>query len=84
MGKDIYLETFILRGKNRKQIIKALADGRKTQAELHKITKMYRTHVRRTINELISKGLVECLNPKDRIYKLYVLTKKGKKIRKKI
>lgn len=83
MGKDIYLLTFVLRGKNRKVIIKALSDGRKTQAELHKITKMYRTHVRRTLNELISKGLVRCLNPKDRIYKLYELTKKGRELNKK-
>lgn len=83
MGKDIYTLTFVLRGKNRKVIIKALSDGRKTQAELHKITKMYRTHVRRTLNELISKGLVKCLNPKDRIYKLYELTKKGKELNKK-
>ena len=61
-----------------------LFTGIKTQAEIHKLTKMYRTHARRSINELISKGLVNCLNPRDRIYKLYVLTPIGKRIIKKI
>lgn len=84
MGKNIYALTFVLRAKNRKVVLKALKSGRKTQAELHKITGMYRTHVRRTVNELISKGLIKCLNPKDRIYKLYELTKKGREILRKI
>ena len=80
MKKDIYLEAFILRGKNRKQILECLKQGRKTQAQLHQQTKLYRTHVRRVLIELINKKLVKCLNPKDRIYKLYELTKLGERI----
>lgn len=80
MSKDIYLEAFILRGKNRKQILECLKQGRKTQAQLHQQTKLYRTHVRRVLLELVDKKLVKCLNPKDRIYKMYKLTKLGKQI----
>ena len=83
MTARIYLITFVLRGKNRKEILKHLMKGDKTQAELHKLTGMYRTHVRRTLNELIEKNLVKCLNPKDRIYKIYTLTTIGKRIARK-
>lgn len=80
----IYLATFVLRGKNRKEIMKILLEGNKTQAELHKITNMYRTHVRRTLNELISNKLVNCINPNDKRYKIYQLTPIGKNTMKKI
>ena len=80
MSKDIYVEAFVLCGKNRKQVLECLKQGRKTQAQIHKETKLYRTHVRRVLLELISKKLVKCLNPKDRIYKMYELTTSGKKV----
>lgn len=81
---DIYLVTFIQRAKNRKQILRLLADKEKTQAQLHHESGLYRTHVRRTILELQDKQLVQCLNPKDRIYKLYKITRKGKDVLKKM
>jgi len=84
MAKEDYLRAFILRGKNRGAIINELSKGEKTQAQLHQITKMYRTHARRVLLELQKKGLVKCLNPDDRIYKLYVLTNLGLKIKKEI
>ncbi|MEK6938480.1 MAG: hypothetical protein AABX04_05525 [Nanoarchaeota archaeon] len=80
---DIYLVTFIKRAKNRKTILKLLSDHEKTQAELHHKSGLYRTHVRRTLLELEEKKLVKCLNPKDRICKLYKITKMGKEILKK-
>ena len=81
---EIYLATFVLRGRNRRKIMEILKAGNKTQAELHKITNMYRTHVRRTLNELISKNLVKCINPNDKRYKIYKLTSTGEKTIKKI
>ena len=84
MTNNIYLESFVSRGKNRKEVMISLLTGRKTQAEIHKITKLYRTHVRRCLNELIEKKLVKCLNPKDRINKWYELTLLGKEIIKKL
>ena len=77
---DIYLVTFIKRAKNRRTLLALLSDNEKTQAELHHKSKMYRTHVRRTLLELQKKKLVKCLNPKDRIYKLYTLTNLGRDI----
>ena len=80
----VYLATFVLRGKNRRKILEVLKESNKTQAELHKLTNMYRTHVRRTLNELISKKLVKCINPNDNRYKIYELTPLGKNTIKKI
>ncbi|MDO8511385.1 MAG: hypothetical protein Q7S55_04425 [Nanoarchaeota archaeon] len=77
---DTYLLAYVQRAKNRLQILKLLETKEKTQAQLHKESGMYRTHVRRTLLELEGKGLVKCLNPKDRLYKIYKITGQGKVI----
>ena len=74
----VYLATFVLRGKNIRKMLEVLREDDKTQAELHKLTNMYRTHVLRTLNELISKKLVKCINSNDNRYKIYELTLLGK------
>lgn len=79
---DPYLIAFVKRAKNREKILKLLSKGQKTQAELHHESGLYRTHTRRTLLELQEKGVVKCLNPKDRIYKIYKITEKGKKLLK--
>jgi DNA-binding MarR family transcriptional regulator len=85
MRVDPYLRAFVLRGKNRKTLLQALSKRKEaTQAELHHTTKLYRTHVRRSLLELEYKGLVKCLNPKDRIYKLYTLTELGLEVLKQV
>jgi predicted transcriptional regulator len=81
---DIYLIAFVKRAKNRMKILQLLKDKEKTQAELHHESGLYRTHVRRSLIELEDKKLVKCLNPKDRIYKLYKITKTGKEVLNKI
>jgi DNA-binding IclR family transcriptional regulator len=81
---SVYLVAFIKRAKNRNAILQLLAEKKKTQAELHHESKMYRTHVRRTLIELQKRKLVKCLNPKDRIYKIYQITNLGKEVLKEI
>ncbi|MDP3639721.1 MAG: hypothetical protein Q8R53_00775 [Nanoarchaeota archaeon] len=77
---NIYLITFVKRGKNRHTILQLLSHKEKTQAQLHHESGMYRTHVRRTLLELQQRKLVTCRNPKDRIYKLYRITLLGKEV----
>jgi len=60
--------------------LQLLAEKKKSQAELHHESRMYRTHVRRTLIELQKRKLVKCLNPKDRIYKIYQITNLGKEV----
>lgn len=82
MSETDYLRAFILRGKNRKLILEKLSEGERTQSQLFHETGLYRSHVKRTLTDLEDKKLVNCLNPKDRIYKIYVLTPLGKKMSK--
>ena len=77
---NTYLVAFIKRAKNRNTILQLLAEKKKSQAELHHESRMYRTHVRRTLIELQKRKLVKCLNPKDRIYKIYQITNLGKEV----
>ena len=84
MAESDYLRAFVLRGRNRKLILEKLNEGEKTQAQLFHETKLYRSHIKRTLLELEKKSLVKCLNPKDRIYKIYVLTLKGRDLIKKL
>ncbi|MBT4805691.1 hypothetical protein HON71_05970 [Candidatus Woesearchaeota archaeon] len=77
---NAYLVAFIKRAKNRNTILQLLAEKKKSQAELHHESRMYRTHVRRTLIELQKRKLVKCLNPKDRIYKIYQITNLGKEV----
>jgi len=80
MKNKYELISFILRSKNRQDILRYLAEGNKTASELAKLTGMYKSHISRGIKELLEERLVECLNPKDRAYKFYKLTAKGRKL----
>jgi DNA-binding HxlR family transcriptional regulator len=71
---------YILRAKNRLTILKALSQEKKISAQLEKQTDMYKSHVSRTLKELQNKKLVQCLNPQDRDFKFYKITKAGKNI----
>ena len=84
MKNKYELKSFILRSENRKNIIKELLKGNKTASDLVKVTGMYKSHVSRTLKELMEEKLIGCLNPKDREYKFYKLTNKSKEIIKNI
>jgi|TARA_Y100000310_G_scaffold339521_1_gene432441 DNA-binding MarR family transcriptional regulator len=49
-------------------------------AQIEKETKMYKSHVSRTLKELRKKKLIKCMNPKDRNFKFYKITNLGKKV----
>ncbi len=83
--KDINLLSFVVRGKNRQDVLMCLNNkSLQRQADIAQKTKMYRTHVRRTLIELEKQKLVICLNPKQTQGKLYKITQKGEKILKEI
>ena len=81
---NVYLRVFVKRARNRLKVLNLLSEKEKTQAELHHQSKMYRTHVRRTLLELEEKGLVKCLNPKDKLGRFYELTELGEKVQKEL
>ena len=75
--------SFILRSKQRTKIIKRLS-LQKTPTQIADETKLAISHISRTLKEFKNKGIVECLTPKEKIGRIYQLTKKGKQVLKKL
>ena len=68
-----------LRLRQEHSMLNALKKGRKISAQLEKEEGMYKSHVSRTIKELMDRGLIKCINPADRNFRFYELTTEGKK-----
>tara|TARA_Y100000031_G_C7928336_1_gene251536 strand:+ start:238 stop:504 length:267 start_codon:yes stop_codon:yes gene_type:complete len=81
---DKSLLSFILRGKNRISVLKTVSKDELVSAQIEEETKMYKSHVSRTLKELRKKKLIKCVNPKDRYFKFYKITNLGKKVLEKI
>ena len=75
------LAGFIIRSNYRKQVF-LLLDNPIRPSEIAKKLNIRLTHVTRELRALKNKKLVECLNPKERIGRIYQLTKKGKLLKK--
>ena len=77
MDWDIY--AWINRGSRRKSILELLAKSEKPLStnDIKKSLKIAISQASFTLKELLSKKLIECVNPSDKIGKLYVITKKG-------
>ncbi len=70
----------ILRSKLKHQILLEINKEKITQAQLSKRLNLYRSHINQIITDLLKDELIICLNPKDRDYKFYEVTKLGKDI----
>ncbi len=77
------LLSFILRGERRKTILLCL-DKPKIPKEIAEICKISIHNVSKSLKELLNKGLIKCENPKDKFYRFYTLTDKGREIREMI
>ncbi len=75
---------FVVRGKRRKVVLFSLKDDMKTPRKISKELKLSIPNVSTSLNELKTKGLVECKNPNDPYHKIYSITTKGKEILKEI
>ena len=69
--------------KQRKSIFLCF-DKNKTPTEIREITNLALSHISRTLKDFVSLGLIICLNPNDKMGRIYELTKLGNKIYKKI
>ena len=68
---------FILKSKNRQKVLQALSQKTQNPAAIAKALNNHRSTVSKIVNELEKKGLVECLTPSDKTFRLYRITKKG-------
>ncbi|HIH17903.1 MAG TPA: hypothetical protein HA282_04245 [Nanoarchaeota archaeon] len=75
------LISFVARSKRRRETLTLLSRSwRLSQPEIMRGLKQYKSHNSRTLKELSDKGLIVCINPKDRAFKFYKITKKGKDV----
>ena len=81
---DWGLYAWVNRGSRRKSVLELLAKSEKplSTKDIKKSLNIAISQASFTLKELSSKKLIECVNPSDKIGKLYVITKKGKKILK--
>lgn len=84
--KETSLPIFVIRSSYRKDVLfKLVEKPYQTQSQLlTKTSPSYKSHMSRTIKQLLDKKLIECENPKDPNYKLYSPTKKGLKVKEEI
>jgi len=78
---NLGLAGFVIRSSYRKRVY-VLLDNPIRPSEIAKKLNIRITHITRELRALKSKKLVECLNPKERIGRIYQLTKKGKLLKK--
>ena len=84
MKKDeIELYSWIIRGKQRLAIIRVL-DEPKTPKQISEQTKIKFSNTSDVLRAMVQKGLAKCLNPREKIGRLYILTKKGEILQKQI
>lgn len=78
---EAHLISFVARSKRRKEILNLLLKVQKmSQPEIMRTSKQYKSHNSRTLKELTDKKLISCINPADRVFRFYKITKKGKQI----
>jgi len=77
MEKDY---SWVVRGKQRKKIIKVM-NKPKIPTEIKENTKLSLNNVSDILREFRKKKIAKCLNPKEKMGRLYKLTPKGMRIK---
>jgi len=75
------LAGFIVRSGYRKNVFLNL-DNPIMPSQIAKKTDIRLTHITRELRFLKEKDLIECLNPKEKVGRLYRLNNKGKRLKK--
>ena len=81
--EDIEQLSWVLRGKQRRDIIKHV-DGPQTPTKIAGKSGYSLNHTSKILNDFKKQGLVKLLNPKQKTGRLYQLTEKGKIIKDQI
>lgn len=80
---DWELYAWVVRGSQRRKVLLAL-EGRMIPTQIKEKTKLALNNVSDTLRAFEEKGLAKCVNPKERVGRLYELTKKGQAIKIKL
>jgi DNA-binding transcriptional ArsR family regulator len=71
--------SFVARGRNRKRILLKLTSPM-TPTQLTLAAEVSISHVSKALRDLRSKNLVECINPEEKVGKIYRRTRDGDEI----
>jgi DNA-binding MarR family transcriptional regulator len=82
-GIDYKMLSFVLRGKRRKAVLLCL-NKPKIPKQIAIDCKLSTSNVAIALKELVKRGLARCINPKDRAFKFYEMTKKGEEIKERL
>lgn len=79
---DWVLYAWLKRGNRRREVLKVIANSNTplTVNEIKTKLKIAMAQASFTVKELSDKELMDCLNPKDKIGKIYKINKKGKEL----
>ncbi len=72
--------SFVRLSKHRIKILEALKNSIMMPSEIKKQTNLSYTHLSRYLNSLKEKGLIICLNEKDKKGRYYEITPEGEKV----
>lgn len=72
--------SWIVRGKQRKQILKNM-NGPKIPTQIKEATKLGLNNVSDVLRAMSKRKIVECKNPLSKTGRIYILTKKGLKLK---
>ena len=79
-GSDRKDYSWILRGKQRKKILKVL-DKPKIPTQIKNDSGLSLNNVSDVLRDFRKKGIAKCLNPSDKTGRLYKLTFKGRRVK---
>ena len=71
--------SYVARGRNRKRILLKLASPM-TPTQLTLAARVSLSHVSKALRDLRGRGLVECINPQEKVGKVYKRTRDGDEI----
>ena len=77
---DWTLISFVTASTTRLEVMRCLAKLTQTPKDLSMALDIHISHISRALSELSKKGLVQCMNPKDKKWKYFALTEKGKSL----
>lgn len=69
--------SFIISSSYRIKVLKNL-ETPKTPSHLSKISGINKTHISRTLKELLEKDMIKCLTPEIKKGRIYIISNKGK------
>jgi DNA-binding MarR family transcriptional regulator len=71
---------FVIKSKNRLKVLELLNEKPQNPTSLARLLDNHRSSISKIVGELSGRGLIECLTPDDKTFRIYHITSRGKHI----